>query len=782
MQGTPGTYLLIQKAIRLIDALVVSPDDNKFVVHSLPDNVPWLPANDFTSNDGFDNIKSAVTHFDPDIFYIFNFQTWPGLVSKLKKNFSNKKIIYDIKTPLLAEGLERKEIQRQGQQAAKYLDAIVALSRESVFTWIPNFDGLIHEYPLGIDLGQFVGLSDFYERKKYEKFVYIGALHPKRKTITLVDYFLKICDRLNLQLQLDLYGRGAEETIIKNEIAANAGKGRVNFKGLLSQRELFLKLQDYDAGIAWVPKTIYSDSPSLKSLEFLAAGLPVIASKTIAHEHLAHKASKMLLFDNTLESMESVLQELFEKNPFPVDVIKKNRETVKQFDYEQILKQYLFPVFEKLTSQTIETGESLCQKSHDNRQLYYKKPKGGNDRSLKIVFLCETLALGKGGAEKTAMNTANEMGKRGHVVYIAYNDKGFPAFQRNQGVVLLPFDSMATLSSKIRQLHPDLFFVSYFNRMLIKFYGLVHETGIPFGMQECTNPDRLLHNNWMIKKIPFPKRCWEREVIASAAHRIRLSMPRYRESFSEYIQSSVRSFPNPSYIQKMLAEPGNMTVSKKVIINIGGMKANKNLVTLLEAFAPLAALYPEWVIKVFGTITDGNQPHKIEIQEVINSNHLEGQVFICGPTDDIFCEFANSHIHVITSLSEGCPNSVLEAMATGLPSIGFADCPGTNELIRDGENGILLSPEDRVSNLSKALRQLMASSELRDKMGKQALNDARQFDPKTIYDQWEQLFYEIAQYKDDPERLFREQMAIEPEKAMHAKRSLAKLIRQLEGN
>ncbi|MEZ4551230.1 MAG: hypothetical protein R2874_12315 [Desulfobacterales bacterium] len=124
--------------MKFIDGLVVSPPENSFIVHSLPDNMPWLPVNDFASGDGFDKIKSALTHFDPDIFYVFNFQTWPALISRIRKSFPGKKIIYDIQTPLLADGEKRKNIQAQGRKAADHLDAIATLSRDSVYTWIPD--------------------------------------------------------------------------------------------------------------------------------------------------------------------------------------------------------------------------------------------------------------------------------------------------------------------------------------------------------------------------------------------------------------------------------------------------------------------------------------------------------------------------------------------------------------------------------------------------------------------------------------------------------------------
>jgi len=268
-------------------------------------------------------------------------------------------------------------------------------------------------------------------------------------------------------------------------------------------------------------------------------------------------------------------------------------------------------------------------------------------------------------------------------------------------------------------------------------------------------------------------------MIAAAAHRIRLTMDSYVQSFPKYIQKFVRFFSNPSFPHEILANHVCNT-QDKTIINIGGMKANKNLITLLRAFHTLIPEFPGWQLKIFGKTAESAGPHKVEIRKFIQDNEIEDRVHICGPTDDIFTEFANSHIHVIASLSEGCPTCVLEAMATGVPSIGFADCPGTNELIRHGENGLLAEPDDRVANLREELRKLMSSAELREELGKKAWQDSKQFAPETIYDQWEQLFYEAAEYKNDPDRLFREQMAIDPERAMHARRMREKLMQQIK--
>jgi glycosyltransferase involved in cell wall biosynthesis len=402
---------------------------------------------------------------------------------------------------------------------------------------------------------------------------------------------------------------------------------------------------------------------------------------------------------------------------------------------------------------------------------------------LRLLLLCASLAVGKGGAERVITELADEMSNRGHSVCLAYREQRFnkqPAYASKHQYSYFSYNHMQELKDHIISSDPDVFFSFYVNHLLIDYFSIVHKTGIPFGMQECTNPERLCCNNWHGGKVNPATARWEREMVASGATAIRLTMPNYKQSFPPYIQSRVHVFTNPTFSQTAQANFDNSPQSRKSIININGFKANKNLLTLLQSFALLAEDFPEWNIRVIGKEPDKKFPHVEKILDFISENNLKERVTISGPVDDIYAHFAAAHIHAIASLSEGCPTVVLEAMSMGLPSVGYADCPGTNDLIRHGENGLLASPEDRVGSLAQALEQLMSSAELRERMGRVAWEDSKQFDPKTIYDQWEQLFFEAAEYKNDPERLFREQMAIDPERAMHARRMREELIKQVK--
>jgi glycosyltransferase involved in cell wall biosynthesis len=85
-----------------------------------------------------------------------------------------------------------------------------------------------------------------------------------------------------------------------------------------------------------------------------------------------------------------------------------------------------------------------------------------------------------------------------------------------------------------------------------------------------------------------------------------------------------------------------------------------------------------------------------------------------------------------------------EALAHGLPAVGFADCPGTNELIVHGSNGILVAGGERVRALGTALRLLMNSPTLRVELGRNGPGSVLRFSLDAITDRWEALLTLVA--------------------------------------
>ncbi|MBL4903756.1 MAG: glycosyltransferase [Desulfocapsa sp.] len=398
---------------------------------------------------------------------------------------------------------------------------------------------------------------------------------------------------------------------------------------------------------------------------------------------------------------------------------------------------------------------------------------------MKIFVFCASLSHGKGGAERIATNLIYEMVGRGHQLFVGYDGAKAqkPAYSQHDKAILVPFLENEAFRDEIIKINPDIFFVFYFNADLMTYRKLCPKN-IPFGMQECTNPKRLCCDNWKSQTGKDVNATWEREIIASSATRIRMVMPGYENSFPPYIRRNVRAFPNSAPEIGIGKVADNSGVKRKRIIIVGGLKANKNLVLLIKAFSRLPSELSNWEVHDYGTkLDDQNEYHQI-IKELVFTYKLTDRIIFNGPTDDIFKEYSKADIHVIPSLSEGCPTCVLEAMAHGIPSVGVASCPGTNELIKHNSNGILVNNDENGANLAEALRILMTSSDIRKKMGGQAYIDAKQFQPQETYDSWEKLFKEMANYKGNPNMLFQEQTTIDKERAMHMARCRRKLFKQ----
>lgn len=115
--------------------------------------------------------------------------------------------------------------------------------------------------------------------------------------------------------------------------------------------------------------------------------------------------------------------------------------------------------------------------------------------------------------------------------------------------------------------------------------------------------------------------------------------------------------------------------------------------------------------------------------------------FLNGTTNNVAEVLKSADIFAFPSAYEGFGLALAEAMSTGLPAVGFKSCSGVNELIVDGENGLLC--DDGVEALAEALDKLMSSKDLRVKMGKAAKESMKQFAPETIWNKWEALLESI---------------------------------------
>lgn len=355
---------------------------------------------------------------------------------------------------------------------------------------------------------------------------------------------------------------------------------------------------------------------------------------------------------------------------------------------------------------------------------------------MNLLLFIPSLAAGKGGAERVAGELGMAMQRRGHRVAYAFDttfNEGRPQYPVPPDAPLLTYNasflSQVHLREKIAALGPDLILVFYANCLLHEHYHLLAGLGIPLAFQECANPNRVLTDNWAHAANARRMRA---DILARAAG-IRFTQPRYMESLPAELRGLADAFPNAfaraEAVRDYAARP-------KTILHVGGAKANKNADVMLDAFALLVPRFPDWRL-VMCTTRPGtwNMLYYKQLKERIQARFSGNHVILLENVEDMERLYADARIHCITSLSEGLPNCVCEAMCQATPSVGFAAADGVNTLIRHEEDGLLAEPG--AEGLAASLAFLMGNEAAGRQLGLAALEAAARFEPETVYDRWE---------------------------------------------
>lgn len=152
----------------------------------------------------------------------------------------------------------------------------------------------------------------------------------------------------------------------------------------------------------------------------------------------------------------------------------------------------------------------------------------------------------------------------------------------------------------------------------------------------------------------------------------------------------------------------------KVIGAVGRMDAVKDPLTLIKAFALLLQRKPE-LKEYLRLVWVGDGPQLKASKEALTSHELESIAWFPGSRNDVACIMQGFNLYVLSSLSEGISNTLMEAMAAGLPVVA-TDVGGNSELVMDGVTGMLVEKAN-VEVLADAMSAYIESSDLREKQG-----------------------------------------------------------------
>lgn len=180
------------------------------------------------------------------------------------------------------------------------------------------------------------------------------------------------------------------------------------------------------------------------------------------------------------------------------------------------------------------------------------------------------------------------------------------------------------------------------------------------------------------------------------------------------------------------------------VITVGRItKEHKRQYLLLDAFNKIKDEQPKWTIEVVGgTWSTRDDNYKKELIKFTEDNNFKSRVVFTGSITNVIERLQQSDIFAFPSAYEGMPLALTEAMAAGLPAIGYKSCPSVNKLIVDGYNGFLC--EDGIDDFAEKLKILMQDAELRKKMGQNARESMKQFAPEKIWNEWEALINKVV--------------------------------------
>jgi len=190
------------------------------------------------------------------------------------------------------------------------------------------------------------------------------------------------------------------------------------------------------------------------------------------------------------------------------------------------------------------------------------------------------------------------------------------------------------------------------------------------------------------------------------------------------------------------ATPAEPTATPRIVA-VGTLIPIKAHDVLLQALAQIASQGKSFELRVAG-----GGPNRASLEELAAKLGLSDRVQFLGDVEDVRGLLASAHLLVHPSRSEGMSNTILEALAEGLPVVATA-VGAAPEIIQDGVNGFLVPP-DQPERLAEAILRLLDDPLLRGRIGLAGFQRVRECcDTDVVIDQYEQVLRRLV-----PERSY----------------------------
>jgi glycosyltransferase involved in cell wall biosynthesis len=381
---------------------------------------------------------------------------------------------------------------------------------------------------------------------------------------------------------------------------------------------------------------------------------------------------------------------------------------------------------------------------------------GNGDRAGALNLLLVTTVLGGGGAEKHLLRVANHLDRERFRVSVALvkpegefepalagDVKKFYLNPRRRGsTTVRSLQSVGPLRRLIEAERPDLVFSVIDLVNLVSVYAARTAEPRPKVVLGVQTPPSIAYGSWHpVSKLILglmPRMYPGADAVVAlsngVAEDLAALVPRTRERVSVIHNAGVE--PDVREMARESLSPEERP-DGPLVVACGRLKPLKGFAHLIDALAEVRKTVPAhlWII--------GEGEQRAELERKIERLGLKGCVRLLGFRENPYRYMAAADVFVLSSLFEGFGNVIVEAMACGAPVVA-TDCPyGPREIIRDGENGLLVEPASAAS-LARGILRVLTDGELKTRLAANGLARARDFEAESIAGEYGELFLRIA--------------------------------------
>ena len=360
--------------------------------------------------------------------------------------------------------------------------------------------------------------------------------------------------------------------------------------------------------------------------------------------------------------------------------------------------------------------------------------------SIPRAITLVTSSMDAGGAERVASIMANYWVRnncRISIVMLA-GDANVPFYRLHPEIRVISLDLLSIspnfafaivwnlrrvweIRRAIARTEPD-FVISFVSETNILTIFAMMRSGVPTIVTEHTDPE-----SWPLP----PVWSWLRKFTYRLSTQVVVLNEYIQKFFWTNLRQSTVVIPNPVSTPEKLSD--NASVTHKQIVAVGRFSVEKRFDVLLRAFGTISDQHKDWKLVVIG---DGQLWS--EIKQLAKSLNVNDRVILPGYMENTQAMLRASEIFVSTSVVEGFPMAICEAMACGLAVVAVEYNAGVKEIIDNEVSGLLVPPDD-IQAVAAAIDRLICDSATRKRLGAKARVIVSMYNTDDVMLRWNQL-------------------------------------------